>query len=60
MVGKSLPVVLLIGGVLLFLLSLAADAVGIGGAPGMGWKQISGAIVGVGAAGAGLVLLRRR
>jgi hypothetical protein len=57
---KALPVVLLVGGVLVFLVCLAADSLGIGGAPGIGWKQITGAAVGVVIAACGMVLLRRR
>jgi hypothetical protein len=46
-------------GVLLFLISLTADSLGIGEGTGIGWKQITGAIVGLVAAGAGMVKLRR-
>ena len=34
-------------GVLVLVISLAADALGIGGAPGIGWKQLTGAVVGL-------------
>ena len=59
MTGKTLPVAALVGGVLLFLVSLAADSLGLGGAPGVGWKQITGAAVGVVSAAFGILKLRR-
>jgi hypothetical protein len=34
-------------GVLLVLVSLFADALGVGANPGFGWKQIGGGVVGV-------------
>jgi hypothetical protein len=49
-----------LGGYLLLLVSLLADPIGIGGAPGIGWHQLVGAIVGsLSAAGGWLVLVRR-
>jgi hypothetical protein len=57
---KTVSVVLLTAGVLLFLVSLTADSLAIGGAPGIGWKQISGAVVGVVLAAVGMVKLRSR
>jgi hypothetical protein len=56
---KAQGVVLLVVGVLLFLVSLAADPLGVGAAPGLGWKQIVGAVVGVVLAGAGMTLQRK-
>jgi hypothetical protein len=56
---KAQGVVLLVVGVLLFLMSLAADPLGVGAAPGLGWKQIVGAVVGVVLAGAGMTLQRK-
>ncbi len=56
---KAQGVVLLVVGVLLFLLSLAADPLGVGAAPGLGWKQIVGAVIGVVLAGAGMTLQRK-
>jgi len=53
-------VVFLVVGVLLFLVSLTADAVGIGEGTGIGWKQILGAVVGVVVAASGMVQLRRK
>ena len=51
--------VVLTVGVLLFLISLTADSLGIGEGTGVGWKQISGAFVGVVLAAAAMVRLRR-
>ncbi len=51
--------VMLTVGVLLFLISLTADSLGIGEGTGVGWKQITGAIVGVCIAATGVVQLRR-
>ncbi|MBP1620580.1 MAG: hypothetical protein H6Q02_1347 [Acidobacteria bacterium] len=56
---KAQGVVLLVVGVLLFLVSLAADALGVGAATGLGWKQIVGAVAGVVLAGAGMAMQRR-
>jgi hypothetical protein len=52
------PVVLLALGVLLFVVSLAADTVGIGEGTGIGWKQITGALVGAVIAAIGVYRLR--
>jgi len=54
------PVILLVVGVLLFLICLAADAVGIGEGTGIGWKQITGAVVGVVVAAVGMVQMRKK
>jgi len=56
----SKPVILLVAGVLLFLICLAADAVGIGEGTGIGWKQITGAVVGVIVAAVGIVQMRKK
>jgi hypothetical protein len=34
-------------GVVVLVVSLSADALGIGGAPGLGWKQLTSAAVGL-------------
>ena len=44
---RTLGIIIIILGLLLAIVSLAADALGIGGAPGIGWKQILGTVVGV-------------
>jgi len=56
----SKPVILLVAGVLLLLICLAADAVGIGEGTGIGWKQITGAVVGVVVAAVGMVQMRKK
>lgn len=50
--------VMLTVGVLLFLISLTADSLGIGEGTGVGWKQITGAIVGVVVAALGIMNFR--
>ena len=57
---KTLGIVLIVAGVVVLLVSLAADVVGIGGAPGFGYKQIIGAIAGVIIAVVGLVYYTRK
>ncbi len=54
-----LPVILLVAGVLLLLVSLTADITTIGEGTGIGWKQIAGAVVGVVIAAAGMIQLRK-
>jgi hypothetical protein len=56
---RALAVSLLVAGVLLFLVSLTADASGIGEGTGVGWKQITGAVIGVVIAAIGMVRLHR-
>jgi len=55
-VGRAM----LVAGVLIFLISAAADQLGIGGAPGLGWKQLTGIVLGVVIAAAGMTRLRRQ
>jgi hypothetical protein len=57
---KNLGIALLVVGIVVLLLSLAADMIGIGGAPGFGYKQILGAVAGVVAAVVGFVLYSRK
>jgi hypothetical protein len=54
------PVVILVAGVLLFLVSLMADAFGIGEGTGIGWKQITGFMVGLIVAAIGAVQMRKK
>lgn len=56
---RTVAVLVLAAGVLLFLLALAADGLGLGSSPGLGWKQITAAAAGVALAAYGLVRLRR-
>ena len=51
------PVVLLAIGVLLFFVSLTADAFGIGEGTAIGWKQMAGVVVGLIIAGIGAAQL---
>ena len=48
------PLVVLVLGIVLALVSLFADAIGVGGEPGFGWKQTLGLVVGVGLVALGL------
>ena len=56
---RAFAVSLLVFGVLLFLVSLTADTIGIGEGTGVGWKQITGTVIGVVTAAIGIVRLRR-
>ena len=58
--NKTMGIGLLVVGVVLLIVSLSADAIGIGGHPGFGRYQIIGIVVGVLAAGAGFVLNSRK
>lgn len=44
---KTLGILLIVLGLLLAVVSLTADAIGLGGVSGFGWKQIVGTLVGV-------------
>jgi hypothetical protein len=44
---RTIGIGLIVLGVILLIVSLAADALGIGGAPGIGVKQLTGAGLGV-------------
>ncbi len=56
---KQRGVVLLVVGALLVLISATADSLGLGGAPGFGWKQTAGVVAGVALLVAGGASLRR-
>ena len=59
--SKAPAIVLVVVGVLVLALSLAADVIGIGEVPGyMGWKQLVGAAIGLVGVLVGLVLALRR
>ena len=60
MSNKTVGMALLVVGVLLFLISAVADPLGIGGSPGIGFKQIAGIVVGVVLAAIGMVRMRSR
>ena len=57
---KTAGIVLLVVGIVVLLLSLAADPIGIGGWPGFGRDQIIGTIAGVIVAVVGLVLTLKK
>jgi len=59
MSDRTLGILLLVVGVLLFLFALAADALGVGAAAGLGWKQILLAVAGVALAAVGMTRLRK-
>ena len=44
---KTFGFVLIVAGAILLILSLGADALGIGARAGIGWKQLFGAAVGL-------------
>jgi cytochrome c biogenesis protein CcdA len=44
---RNIGIVLIVVGVLAVIVSLGADAMGLGAAPGLGWKQALGAVVGM-------------
>ena len=58
--GRPLLARVVIGvGLLLLIIALFADPLGLGRAPGVGWRQTLGAVVGVLVVVAGAYLLRR-
>ena len=54
-----LAVILLVTGVLLFLVSLTADFIMIGEGTGIGWRQLTGAVIGVVIAAVGMIQLKK-
>jgi len=56
---KGLSLILIVVGIIILLVSLLADMIGIGGYPGMGYKQIIGAIVGGVISIIGFILYRK-
>jgi hypothetical protein len=54
MAQRGSALVILVVGVVLALLSLFADALGIGGKPGFGYKQLIGLVIGVALAAYGV------
>jgi hypothetical protein len=53
---RTLGLVLNLAGILIVFVALAADSLGLGGAPGIGWKQSVAAVVGLLAAFVGIWL----
>ena len=56
---KGLSLLLIVVGIIILLVSLLADVLGIGGYPGIGYKQILGAIVGAVISIIGFILYRK-
>ncbi len=54
------PVIFLVIGIAVFFISLTADAFGIGEGTAIGWKQITGFMVGLIIAGIGAVQMRKK
>jgi len=59
MAKKGLSLILIVVGIIILLSSLLADMIGIGGYPGIGYKQIIGAIVGAVIAVTGFIIPRK-
>ncbi len=59
MKGRTLGIVLVVVGLILLALGLGADAIGIGEGTGIGWKQVSAAVLGAIIAFIGALQLRR-
>lgn len=57
---KTIGIALLAIGVVLLIVSLAADGIGIGGVAGFGYKQIAGSVTGIIVAIVGFVLYSRQ
>ena len=57
---KTMGIALLAVGIIVLIVSLAADVIGVGGAAAFGYKQIIGAVVGVIIAVIGFVLYSRK
>lgn len=58
--GKIAGIILLVLGIVMLILFLAADLIGIGTSPGFGYWQIIGAVVGAIAGVVGLVLTLKK
>jgi len=57
---KTSGIILLVAGIVVLVVSLAADLIGLGSYAGFGYGQISGAVVGVIAAIVGYILAYRK
>ncbi len=55
---RTIGLALLIGGIIVLIISVAADA--IGGSPGFGYEQTAGTAAGAAAAIVGAILMRRK
>jgi hypothetical protein len=57
---KTIGIALLVLGIIVLIASAGADIVGLGAYKTFGWKQIVGALIGIGLAAAGFVLYSRK
>ena len=57
---RTIGLVLLIGGIVFLIISVAADAIGLGMDPGFGYQQTSGTAAGAIVAIIGAILMRRK
>ena len=57
---KTTGIVLIVAGIAVVIVSVAADSIGMGAFPGFGYKQIIGTLVGIVMIVAGLGLLPKR
>ena len=44
---RTIAYLVIVLGAVVLVISLSADALGIGGTPGIGWKQLTGAAIGL-------------
>ena len=57
---RTIGLVLLIVGIVFLIISVAADAIGLGNDPGFGYQQTAGTAAGAIVAIVGAILMRRR
>lgn len=57
---RTIGLVLLIVGIVVLIISVAADAIGLGGSTGFGYNQMAGTAVGAIVAIVGAILMRRK
>ncbi len=57
---RTIGLALLIGGIIVLIISVAADAIGVGRDPGFGYDQTAGTAAGAIVAIVGAILMRRK
>ena len=57
---RTIGLALLIGGIIVLIISVAAEAIGLGSDPGFGYQQMAGTAAGAIVAIVGAILMRRR
>ena len=57
---KKIGIALLIVGIVFMIISVAADAIGVGNNPGFGFQQTAGTVAGAIVAIVGAILMRRK